>query len=193
VSDPVFVVTDIEVDGPWPGPNSMRAFASVAVTARGDGCGEFEAVLEPLPGAQPNPDTRAWFQTVPDAWVAATSAPRPVTEVMSDFVDWVTALGDARHFVAAPLGFDGLWMDYYLRRFTRYAVCQGPYETDRLFHSPGVCLNSLACGATAGDPATFSVHDLPPAWYGDVPHTHMAIDDARGYANLLVTVMQQRP
>ncbi len=38
---PVFVVTDIEVDGPWPGPNSMRSFASVAVTAAGDRCGEF--------------------------------------------------------------------------------------------------------------------------------------------------------
>lgn len=191
MSDPVFVVTDIEVDGPWPGPNSMRSFASVAVTAGGEAPGEFEAVLEPLPGAQPNPDTYAWFQTVPDAWVAATASPRPVTEVMQDFVTWVQGLGEARHFVAAPLAFDGLWMDYYLRRFSRYAVCQGPYETERLFQSPGLCLHSLACGITAGDAATFSVHDLPSEWYGDVPHTHRAIDDARGYANLLVHLLRQ--
>ncbi|MDX6326238.1 MAG: hypothetical protein QOK15_2592 [Nocardioidaceae bacterium] len=192
MSTPVFVVTDIEVDGPWPGPNSMRSFASVAVTGRGDACGEFEAVLEALPGAQPNPDTYAWFQTVPDAWAAATRSPRPVPTVMEDFTDWVLRLGDIRHFVAAPLGFDGLWMDYYLRRFTPYAVCQGPYEGERLFHGPGVCLHSLACGATGSDPATFSVHDLPTAWFGDVPHTHDAIDDARGYAHLLLELLRRR-
>lgn len=56
-----YVVTDIEVDGPWPGANSMRSFASVAVTADGTEEGRFEAVLEPLPGTAPNPDTLAWF------------------------------------------------------------------------------------------------------------------------------------
>lgn len=65
-----YVVTDIETDGPWPGPNSMRAFASVAATAEGIELSRFEAVLEPLPGAAPNPDTYAWFQTVPEAWAA---------------------------------------------------------------------------------------------------------------------------
>ena len=189
MSEPVFVVTDIEVDGPWPGPNSMRSFASVAVTAGGERCDEFEAVLEPLPGARPNPQTHAWFQTVPEAWAAATRDPRPVAQVMGDFVGWVQGLGRTRHFVAAPLGFDGTWIDFYLRRFTSYGVCQGPYETERLFHGPGVCLVSLACGATGGDPASFSVHDLPATWFGDVPHTHEAIDDARGYANLLVELL----
>ena len=33
----------------------MLSFASVAVTASGEQVGEFEAVLEPLPGAQPDP------------------------------------------------------------------------------------------------------------------------------------------
>jgi hypothetical protein len=61
----VYVVTDIEAGGPWPGPNSMRSFASVAVTSHGEECGTFEAVLEPLPGAAPNPDTYAWFRPSP--------------------------------------------------------------------------------------------------------------------------------
>ncbi len=29
---------------------------------------------------------------------------------------------------------------------------------------------------------------LPPEWFGDVEHTHRAIDDALGYAHLLVTL-----
>ena len=51
----VYVVTDIEVDGFTPGPHSMLSFASVAVTAAGEQVGEFEAVLEPLPGAPARP------------------------------------------------------------------------------------------------------------------------------------------
>lgn len=31
---------------------------------------------------------------------------------------------------------------------------------------------------------------LPPGRLGDVEHTHQAIDHARGYANLLVTLMR---
>jgi hypothetical protein len=72
-----YVVTDIEADGPWPGPNSMRSFASVAATAEGVELNRFEAVLDPLPGAAPNPNTYAWFQTVPEAWAAATKDPAP--------------------------------------------------------------------------------------------------------------------
>jgi hypothetical protein len=26
---------------------------------------------------------------------------------------------------------------------------------------------------------------VPPAWYGHIAHTHRAIDDARGFANVL--------
>ena len=26
---------------------------------------------------------------------------------------------------------------------------------------------------------------VPPEWYGHIPHTHRAIDDARGFANVL--------
>lgn len=78
-----------------------------------------------------------------------------------------------------------------LRRFTRYGLAQGPDEDDRLFHGPGLCLKSLACGVTGGGWRTFSVRDLPEAWFGDVPHTHRAIHDARGYAHLLVEVMRR--
>jgi hypothetical protein len=35
------------------------------------------------------------------------------------------------------------------------------------------------------------VHDLAKDWFGDVAHTHEAIDDARGYAHLHVELLQQ--
>lgn len=183
-----YVVTDIEVDGPWPGANSMRSFASVAVNARGEHLSEFETVLEPLPGAAPNPDTYAWFQTVPEAWAAATTDPAPTHEAILSFVEWIKGLPGPRAFAAAPLSFDGTWIDFYLRRFTRYGLNQGPYEKDVLFNGPALCLRSYAA-AIIGSPAPeLDTQKLPADWLGNVEHTHRAIDDARGYANLLGTL-----
>ncbi|MBP1780686.1 MULTISPECIES: hypothetical protein [Micromonospora] len=181
----VYVVTDIEVDGPWPGPNSMRSFASVAVTCNGEELGAFEAVLEPLPGAAPNPATYAWFQTQPEAWAAATTNPQPVHEVMTQFAEWVRALPKSRIFAASPIASDGGWIDYYLRRFTRYGLVQGPYEEDVLFNGPGLCLRSYAAAVTGRPVADMSPQTLPAEWFGNIAHTHQAIDDARGYAHLL--------
>lgn len=185
----VYVVTDIECDGPWPGPNSMIAFASVAVTASGARLGSFEAVLEGLPGAAADAGTLDWFQTQPQAWRAATTDPKPPTEVMSSFVDWLQGLDRVRVFAAMPLAFDGLWIDYYLRRFTSYGLVQGPYEQDRLFHGAGLCLRSFAAGVTglALDDCTPS--GLPAEWFGHIEHTHKAMDDALGYSYLLVELM----
>lgn len=189
--DWVYVVTDIETDGPWPGPHSMRSFASVAVRPDGTVEGEFEAVLEPLPGAAPSPDTLAWFQTHPEAWAAASTDPEPVPSVMARYVEWVRTLPRPRGFAASPLIFDGLWMDTYLRRFTRYAVAQGPYEPDPLFDHGALCLRSYAAAVTGWPVGEVSPHTLPDDWFGEQAHTHRAIDDARGYAHLLVELFRR--
>ena len=31
---------------------------------------------------------------------------------------------------------------------------------------------------------------VPPEWYGHVPHSHRAIDDARGFANVLAKLFE---
>jgi hypothetical protein len=33
--------------------------------------------------------------------------------------------------------------------------------------------------------------NLPSDWFGDLEHTHKAIDDALGYANLLLTLARR--
>lgn len=190
MTEHIYVVTDIEIDGFWPGPNSMRSFASATVSSDKVGLSTFEAVLEPLPGAAPNPDTLAWFATQPGAWEAATTDPQPVTDVMSSWVDWIKGLDAPAVFVASPLAFDGGWLDYYLRRYTSHGLVQGPDEVDVLFDD-ALCLRSFAAGVTRALPTGFSVHNLPKDWFGDVPHTHRAIDDALGYANLLATLLRR--
>jgi hypothetical protein len=184
----VYVVTDIECDGPWPGRNSLLSFGSVAVRADGTLLGEFEAVLKGLPGAAPDPDTYAWFQTIPEMWAAATTDPRPPADVMADFVTWVRGLPRPRVFAASPVAFDGMWIDYYLRRFADDGAMPGPYEDDPLFDSAGFCIRSAVALATGWPWVDIRASWLPAEWLSDVPHTHRAIDDARGYAHLLVAL-----
>jgi len=181
-----YVVTDVELDGPWPGINSMRSFASVAVTLDGTERGRFEAVLEPLPGTAPDAKTLEWFRTQPGAWEAATADPEPVPEVMARYVDWLTALPWPRTFASFPMSLDGPWIDYYLRRFTRYGVRQGHHEDDIVFAGGGLCIKSYAAAVTGMPVAEVQPDTLPSAWFGEVEHTHKAIEDALGYANLLV-------
>lgn len=188
----VYIVTDIECDGPRPGVNSMLAFASVAVTANGEQHGVFEAVLETLPDAAGDPATLAWWKTQPQAWEAATTGSRPPADVMVDFIDWVRGFDRGRIFTAFPLAFDGMWIDHYLRRFSRHALVEGHYAEDRLFDGAGLCLKSYAAAVTGRPTWECEPRTLPPDWLGQHEHTHRAIDDALGYANLLGVLMQGR-
>lgn len=188
--NPIYVVTDIEVNGPTPGEHSMLAFASIAVDAGGAEIDSFEAVLETLPEAGENPITIEWFKGFPEAWAAATRNPEPPRTVMGRYAEWVRALPGQAIFAAHPLAFDGAWIDYYLRRFLGVRMLKGPWEGERLFHTAGLCLQAFAAGRTGWDFSACFTGGYPPEWMGHVPHDHTSINDARGYANLLRTLLQ---
>lgn len=187
---PVYVVTDIEVNGPTPGEHSMLAFASVAVDAAGVEIDTFEAVLETLPEAGENPVTMRWFQGFPEALATATTDPEPPEQVMARYVDWVRALPGQPIFAAHPLAFDGTWIDYYLRRFAGIRMLKGPWEGERLFYTAGLCIQAFAAGRSGLDFTACFTEGYPPEWMGHVPHDHFSINDARGYANLLRSLLQ---
>ena len=186
----IYIVTDIECDGLTLGENSMIAFASVAVSDDGRKCGEFEAALEPLDGASRDSDTMRWWASRPEAWAAATRNVEPAPSVMMRFVRRVQEMPPRCVFAAHPLAFDGIWIDFYLRRFTPYAVLQNYYDSDKLFFGTGLCVRSFAAAVTGRPVSECDVSAYPKAWLGEEEHTHRAIDDARGYANLLVTLMR---
>ena len=65
----IYVVCDIESDGPIPGPNSMISFGAVAVDRFGENFGEFEINLHPLKYANSDPVTIKWFnESAPEAF-----------------------------------------------------------------------------------------------------------------------------
>ena len=62
----IYVSTDVEADGPIPGPHSMVSFASAAFTRDQRLVATFSANLEPLPGATVHPVTRVqWLKRLP--------------------------------------------------------------------------------------------------------------------------------
>jgi hypothetical protein len=63
----IYVSTDIETDGPIPGPNSMLSFASAAFLADKTLVSTFTANLETLPEANGDPDTMKWWERQPEA------------------------------------------------------------------------------------------------------------------------------
>jgi hypothetical protein len=73
----IYVSTDIEADGPIPGPNSMLSLGSAAFQADGSQIATFSANLETLPGAAGNPETMKWWKRHPEAWLACRSELRP--------------------------------------------------------------------------------------------------------------------
>ncbi len=188
----IYVVTDVEVDGPTPGENSMLSFASVAIDEHARDIDEFEAVIETLDGATSDAATMAWFKTQPEVLAAATENPKPAAEVISSFINWVRMLPGDPIFVAHPISFDGPWIDFYLREFAGTRLLKGPWVGERLFYEAGMCLRSYASGKLGWPLSKCDTENYLPKWMGYQPHSHRAIDDARGYAKLLITLMTDK-
>src|SRR5580700_6088495 len=102
----IYVSTDIEADGPIPGPHSMLSFASAAYLADKTLLGTFAANLQLLPGAAGHPETMAWWQGQPEAWAAARTELRDPAEAMPAYVAWLKGLPGSPVFVAYPAAFD---------------------------------------------------------------------------------------
>lgn len=98
----IYVSTDIEADGPIPGPHSMLSFGSAAFREDKTLVSTFTANLELLPGATGDPKTMAWWATQPEAWAATRRDCRDPAVVMADYVRWLKGMPGKPVFVAFP-------------------------------------------------------------------------------------------
>lgn len=177
----IYVSTDIEADGPIPGPHSMLSFASAAYTADKQLIATFSANLDTLPGAAAHPIQDAWWKTQPDAWAACRTDTRPPGEVLPAYVEWVEALPGKPVFVAYPAGFDFTFMFWYMMRFA--GRC--PFSWSALD------IKTLAFAMT-GLPYRKSIKPrLPKHWFDAHPHTHVALDDAIEQGALFCNMLAQ--
>jgi hypothetical protein len=164
----IYVSTDIEADGPIPGPNSMLSFGSAAFLADKTRVGTFSANLTLLPGAAGNPETMAFWKQHPEAWEAARKDPCDPAEAMPAYVRWLDELPGKPVFVGYPAAYDFLFVYWYLIRFAG----RSPFS-----HS-ALDLKTMAMVMLRKEYRATSKKSMPRRWFEDVPHTHVALDDA---------------
>jgi DNA polymerase III alpha subunit (gram-positive type) len=164
----IYVSTDIETDGPLPGPNSMLSLASAAYLENKTLTGTFTINLKPLPEASADPETMEWWNSQPSAWQATQVDQKEPLEAMQMYSDWVTSLPGTPVFVAYPAGFDFLFVYWYLIRFTG----ESPFS-----HS-AIDIKTYAMAVLKSEYSQASKRSMPKHWFDPLQHKHVALDDA---------------
>jgi hypothetical protein len=164
----IYVSTDVEADGPIPGPHSMLSFGSAAYQTDKSIVSTFTANLELLPGASGHPETMAWWAERPEAWQACRTQLRQPAEAMSDYVKWLESLPGTPVFVGYPAAFDFLFVYWYLMRF----VGRSPFSFAALD------LKTMAMVMLGKDFRQTTKKNMPKRWFDDLPHPHVALEDA---------------
>lgn len=177
----IYVSTDIEADGPIPGPHSMLSFASAAFSADKMLVGTFTRNLETLPEAAPHPKTEAWWKTQPEAWEACRKDLRSPAEAMHDYREWLLTLPGKPVFIAYPASYDFMFVYWYLMKF----VGESPFS-----HS-ALDIKTFAMALLGVDYRDSSKRRMPRHWFDDTPHNHIALDDAVGQGALFCNMLQE--
>jgi hypothetical protein len=165
----VYVSTDIEADGPIPGPHSMLSVASAAFRPDKTVLATFSINLETLPDASPDARTMAWWQDFPEAWARCRQDTRPPEEAMRAYLVWLKTLPGRLVFLGFPASWDFMWVYWYLLRFTG----------ERPFREHAIDVRSYAMGMRKVSFQETTRTYLPKRWFdAHLPHTHVALDDA---------------
>ncbi|HWZ92444.1 MAG TPA: hypothetical protein VNW92_26445 [Polyangiaceae bacterium] len=176
----IYVSTDIEADGPIPGPHSMLSFASAAYRADKTLVGTFTRNLETLEGARAAPKTEAWWKTQPEAWEACRRDLSAPDTAMHEYAQWLRALPGKPVFVGYPASYDFMFVYWYLMKF----VGESPFSHSALdIKTFAMCL--LGSGYRDS-----TKKNMPRRWFDDIAHTHVALDDALGQGALFCNMLR---
>jgi hypothetical protein len=184
----VYVSTDVESDGPIPGPNSMLSFGSAAYLADKILVDTFSANLQTLPDAGGDPATMEWWRQHPDAWARTRTDLEEPAAAMTRYVRWLKKLPGRPVFVAYPAGYDFLFVYWYLIRFAG----ESPFSFSALD------IKTYAMALLGCEYRDAVKRNMPRRWFDDLPHNHVALDDAleQGalFCNMLAeNLRNQRP
>ena len=177
----VYVSTDVETDGPIPGPHSMLSLGSAAYGEGLNVVATFEVNLETLPGAAPNADTMRWWETHPEAWAASRENAQPPEAAMKSYLAWVKSLPGTPVFVAYPAAFDFMFVAWYLHRFAG----ENPFGWSALD------IKTFAWTILRRDFSDTNKRHMPRSWFDDLPYTHKALDDALSQGALFRNMLRE--
>ena len=177
----IYVSTDVETDGPIPGQHSMLSFGSAAYRADKSLISTFEANLETLPEATPNPQTMAWWKTQEEAWLACRENQQAPERALRNYLGWLKGLPGKPVFVGYPVAFDYMFVCYYLVRFTG----ENPFS-----HS-ALDIKTYAMAMMKKEYRESTKRHMPRHWFDRLPHTHKALDDAIEQGALFCNMLQE--
>ena len=178
----IFVSTDVETDGPIPGPHSMLSLGSAAFLADKTLVSTFSANLELLPGAVGHPETIEWWKTQAQAWEACRQNPQPPAAVMKQYAAWLKRLPGRAVFVAYPASFDFMFVYWYLIRF----VGESPFSYVAL----DIKTYAWALLRTNFHETTKS--NMPQRWFDESRQTHLALEDALEQGKLFCNMLAEQ-
>jgi len=179
----IYVSTDIEADGPIPGPFSMLSFGSAAYLADKTLVSTFEANLETLPGATTDPKTMLWWKTQPKGWEACHQNLIAPEIAMKEYVVWIKNLPGKPVFVAYPAGFDFTFIHWYLTKFTG----ENPFS-----HS-ALDIKTYAMAMLKSEYRETTKRKMPPHWFDQkLKHSHVALEDAIEQGELFCNMLAEQ-
>ena len=168
VKPEIYVSTDIEADGPIPGPHSMLSFASAAYTGEKKLITTFSVNLETLPEADAHPETQVWWDKNPIAWEACRQNIQQPKKAMVDYVKWLKQLPGKPVFVGYPAAYDFMFVYWYLIKFS--GECP--------FSHSALDIKTYAMAVLKKHYRQSTKRNMPKRWFDQLPHTHVALDDA---------------
>jgi len=184
----IYISVDVETDGPIPGANSMLSLGAVAFAPSREQLGSFSINLVELSGAAPDPKTAEWWATQLEAWKAARTDPQPPLPAMRRFAQWVKAMceiagpGVKPVFVGYPAGFDFLFVYWYLIKLTG----ESPFSFSALD------IKTYAAAVLGCEFREVNKQRLKRFREPNLPHTHVAIDDALEQGYLFLNLKAER-
>lgn len=182
----IYISTDIEADGPIPGPYSMLSFSSAAFGIDKTLISTFTANLETLPGASTHPETMKFWNQHPEAWEACRTELQPPEKAMKNYSAWLKSLPGTPIFVGYPVTYDFLFVYWYLL----YFVGESPFEYR------GLDIRTYAMAVLKRKYITSGKAEMPKRWFDEVHHTHVSLDDAieqgRLFCNMLAENISRR-
>lgn len=169
----IYISTDIESDGPIPGPNSMLSFASAAFV-NSKLVNTFSANLKQLPDAEMDQRTKEEFwDKNPEAWEACRLDMQDPERAITAYVDWLKGLEQKHNgkvvFVGYPAGYDFTFVYWYLMKFGGYSP----------FSFSCIDMKTLAMALMKKPFRQCTKRRMPKHWFDkSLKHTHVALDDA---------------
>jgi hypothetical protein len=169
----IFVSTDIEADGPIPGPYSMLSLGSAAFVVNYDLSisliEKFSVNLDQLPSASQDQCTMNFWSKHPNALKAARKDRVSPEEGMIKYFDWLKKLPGKVVFTAWPATYDFMFVNWYLM----YFVGESPFQWS------GLDAKSYFMGMSKQESwLKTSMKQLPSDWIPDNPEPHIALNDA---------------